>query len=59
LGQDVHQLAVEADAGPLPGQWGANQDQPKTDEGPADDETISLLRDLVHRLRIELGAELG
>lgn len=28
LGDHVHQLAVEADAGPLPGQRGADQDQP-------------------------------
>ena len=28
LGEDVHQLAVEAQAGPLPGQRGADQDQP-------------------------------
>src|SRR5215472_12445812 len=27
LGDDVHQLAVQADAGPLPGQRGADQDQ--------------------------------
>ena len=30
LGDDVHQLAVETDAGPLPGQRGADQDQPAT-----------------------------
>ena len=36
LGEDVHQLAVEAEAGPLPGQWGANQDQPVQQGDPAD-----------------------
>jgi hypothetical protein len=36
LGQDVHQLAVEADPGALPGQWGADQDQPVQQGDPAD-----------------------
>lgn len=33
--------------------------QPKITAGPQDDETIALLRDLVRRLRLELGAGLG
>jgi len=36
LGEDVHQLAVEADAGPLPGQRGADQDQPVQQRDAAD-----------------------
>jgi hypothetical protein len=33
--------------------------QPKSDDGPRDDETVALLQDLVRRLRLELGAGTG
>jgi hypothetical protein len=36
LGEDVHQLPVEADAGPLPGQRGADPDQPVQQRDAAD-----------------------
>jgi hypothetical protein len=36
LGDHMHQLAVEADAGPLPGQRGADQDQVVEQGDPAD-----------------------
>ena len=36
LGDDVHQLAVQADPGPLPGQRGADQDQLVQQGDPAD-----------------------
>jgi hypothetical protein len=38
---------------------GVRRTQPKTDSGQAEDETIALLRDLVQRLRHELGAGVG
>ena len=42
LGEHVHQLAVEADAGSLPGQRGADQDQPvqQGDAADAVDQTV-------------------
>jgi hypothetical protein len=38
---------------------GVRRTPPTADSGPRDDETIALLRDLVRRLRLELGAGLG
>ena len=38
---------------------GARHTPPMTDDGQGDDETIALLRDLVQRLRQELGAGTG
>jgi hypothetical protein len=44
LGDHVHQLAVEAEAGPLPGQRGADQDQPvqQGDAAGAVDQPVHL-----------------
>ena len=44
LGDDVHQLAIQADPGPLPGQRGADQDQPveKGDAAGAGDQPVHL-----------------
>jgi hypothetical protein len=38
---------------------GVRYTQPETEDRPRGDETISLLRDLVQRLRLELGAGTG
>lgn len=44
LGDDVHQLAIQADAGPLPGQRRADQDQPvqQGDAAGAGDQPVHL-----------------
>lgn len=38
---------------------GVRHTQPENEDRPRDDETVSLLRDLVQRLRLELGAGTG